>query len=111
MIKKLLVIMLAAGVSYAVNPEINKSSFTATNDTLQQLNSATPTSTFFVGVVVSSPSAGGLLSVYDSQGAASQKITDVSLGTIQRPEYNVRVSSGLTYSITNNAAGVTILWR
>ena len=110
MIKKLFaVLMLAASASYAVSFEVNQASHTATNDTLQQIGS-TDKSTF-VGVIVSSPTSGGLLSVYNSQGAASSKVADVSLGTVQSPEYNVRMSSGITYSTTGNSGGVTILWR
>src|SRR5690349_6737518 len=82
------------------------SSFTTTNDTLQQISSAKT----LERVVVSSVTAGGLLTVYDSRGSASRIVAVVTLGVANYYDFEITVSSGLTYSTTANSGGVTIIY-
>lgn len=106
-----LVLSLLAGTAFAAGMDVNRSSFTATVDTLQRLPGSEKGSTL-AWVVVSSPSANGTLTIYDSQNSATNQITPpISLTQVQAPEFHVRVSSGITYSTTGNSTGVTIIWR
>lgn len=124
--KKLLLLGLSLALSssafaFTETREINQSSFTATNDTTAWIQISSNAFPYFMAntspntdlraIIVSSPSAGGTITLYDSQGSAVNKIGVVSLGTIQEAHFNVRLSSGLTYSTSANTSGVTILFH
>jgi opacity protein-like surface antigen len=103
-------VALLGGVSLA--DDVKRSSHTATADILQIIPGATAGKTF-VGVVVSSPSTTGGITVYDSNGsAASNVITNVRCSSVQAPMYELRVSSGISY-VSSGAcsSGVTIIWK
>lgn len=102
-------VALLGGVSLA--DDVKRSSFTATNDALRIIPGATAGKTL-VAVVVSSPTTGGTISLYNSNGSAADNlITTVHCGTIQNPVYEVRVSSGLSYTTDDCTGGVTIIWK
>lgn len=105
-------VLFCASVSQAyMGDSVSQSSFTVTNDSAKQLTGTTKWSVLD-RVVVSSTSTGGAIALYDNTaGNTSSKIGVVDLGTIQSPTFNVRVSSGITYTTTGNTNGVTILWR
>jgi hypothetical protein len=90
-----------------VSGAIHRSSFTTTADTLLVVPN-TPRA--LVAVVVSSPTVGGILTVYNSSGTATNPIGIVSLATIQTARYDVRISSGLTYTTNMANGGVTIIY-
>lgn len=91
------------------NPCIFRSSFTITNDTAKSITDAL----YLSSVVVASTSPAGVLSLYDSIGSTSAiyKIADIDLSTLGDYNYNIFLSSGLTYSTMNNSKGITILYR
>jgi hypothetical protein len=99
---------MSASPAFADFISLNRSSFTATNDTTQRI-CATPC--VLDSVVVSSPSVGGLLTIYDSNAAASNKIAVVNTANSGSYRFEVLISSGLTYTTANNTNGITILWR
>jgi len=114
--KKLLLIGLSLALSstaycYTETREINASSFTATNDTTQQITGTSP-NTDFRGVIIGTPSISGVLTIFDGQGAnAASKIGVVSLSAVNELHFNVRCSSGITYTTTGNTGGVTLLYH
>jgi len=109
----LLVVMLslpvAAGSSF-INPCIFKSSHTRTSDTTKEISS-TKHVKYLRSVIVSSPTADGWMTIYNSRGAASNEIGTVDLGTANQYNYDLSISSGLTYTTSGNANGVTILYQ
>ena len=94
---------------------LNKSSFTNTNESLAMISSRTLPGGILRGVVVSSSMANGVLTIYDSLGAASGTIAVLSLyngntsGAFYIP-FDVRISSGLTYTTAGNTVGVSIIY-
>lgn len=109
-LKALSILLLASSVSYAGGYEVNKASFTSTAETLKRI-SGTEKGNMFVGVEVSTGSAAGsTLQIYDSQLSATNQIATIDLRTNRGHEYNVLLSSGLTYTSTTSS-GFTILWR
>lgn len=103
--------MLCAGVSYAGGPEVNKSSYTVTAETTKRI-AATEKGNMLYAVVVGSATPGSVLTIYDSSGTATNTIATISLHIARDYNFNVLLSSGLTY--TTSAAptnGLTILWR
>lgn len=110
--KKLIAVIAVAllgGISFA--DDVKRSSFTATNNALRIIPGATAGKTL-VSVVVSSPTAGGTVSLYDSNGsAADNPITVVHCGTLQNPVFEIRVSSGISYVSDDCTGGVTIIWK
>lgn len=95
---------------------INRSSYVVTNETLASISSTTIPGGVFVGVVVSSSLVSGMVTFYDTNGVKTSTIGVVSLqgtgnGAFYIP-FEVRISSGLTYTSTGNAApGFTIIYK
>lgn len=86
------------------------SSYTITNEGPVVITN-TPPGTIFVGVVIGSATSNGTLKVYNSSGVASNQIANINLGSIMGYAYNIRVSSSITYTTTNNTGGVTIIFK
>lgn len=112
--KKLILVLsvLACSKAFAGSP-IAYSSFTATNDSAL-LRSATSTNTIvqtLSAVIVSSISTGGTLKIYNSTYTTANQVAAVSLGTVGLYQFNDVVMKGIFYTITNNAAGVTIIYK
>lgn len=93
---------------------INKSSYTTTNDTLVSISSTVMAGGVFDGVVIGSNSATGVVKFYDSNGVQVSTIGVVSMaGTANGAFYipfEVRLSSGLTYTVTGNP-GISIIYK
>lgn len=94
----------------SISENINTASTTYTNDSFKRIPGSLPGSELFA-VVVPSATSGGVLGLYDSSGAASGFISSVTLQAIYNPIFQVRVSSGITYTTTGNANGVVIIYR
>lgn len=114
--KKLLFSLLAlVGLSTFSHADIQgvyKSSFTQTDESLRIMRPATGTPLSLHGIIVSSASAvGGLITVYDSSGTATNTIARVSLVNLGAYYFDVKISSGLTYTTSTNSMGVTILYQ
>jgi hypothetical protein len=116
--KKLFIFLgaiLLAGNSFAwwETIRMNKSSFTATNETAIWITSTTP-SDIFVGVVVSSGGQ-GTATFYDSKNSATSTIGKIQLGATQGAffiPFDVVLSSGLTYTTAKNTGnGISIIWK
>ena len=99
---------------------INSSSYIAEAATLQSISSQTIRGGIFVGVVISSPMPLGSISFFDSNGVMSSTIGIVSTGNIapdnrsgaQTVLFNVRISSGLTYTSTGiDRPGLTVIYK
>ncbi len=114
--KKLILVSLLTlgiyGISHAyegqqVNDCIFRSSYTKTADTLQRISGAR----YLKRVVVSSATAGGSIRIYDSQGSTTGQIATVDEGTLNQYDFNIYVSSGLTYSTVGNANGATFIYK
>lgn len=101
---------LSACYAYWDTVGVYDSTYTITNDG-PVLIPNTPPGTIFVGVNVGSVSTTGMLRVYSSSGGATNQIANVSLGTVMGYAYNVRISSGITYTTTGNAGGVTLIFK
>lgn len=106
--KKVLLALLVGLLSGPVLADnLWRSSFTATNDTAQKITGAVSLN----GVVVSSASvAGATLLIYDSLSSANNLIARVSLTSLGDYTFNVKLSSGLVYTTSNNNMGVTIIY-
>jgi hypothetical protein len=100
---------------------LGRSSFTSTNDTLVAVstggvnpNPILLTGGVFDGVVIASNSSNGIATFYDSIGSATKEIGFVSMnGTSSGSNYisfEVRLSSGLTYTTTGNS-GISIIYK
>lgn len=95
--------------------ELNLSSFTLSNDTLQRVPLTRPGS-ILVGIVVSSGMINGAgITLYDSSKTATNQIGFVSGYSVsQNPvyiPYNVVLSSALTYTTTLNSGGFSIIYK
>src|SRR5581483_7082011 len=104
--KRLYMLGLLLGLSstafgFTETREINVASFTATNDVTAYIPNTTA-NTDFRGVVVGSPTATtGSIVIFDGQGTnATNKIATIGLGVANEFHYNVRLSSGITYTTT-----------
>lgn len=105
----LLTILVSLGLTSAAlayEQRTMYSSFTTTNDTLQRI----PNARTIERVVASSVTTGGLLKIYDSSATATNQIAAVTLNSANFYPFEVQLSSGLTYSTTGNANGVTIIY-
>ncbi len=119
----LLAVPLKAG--YIENYQFGQTSFTTTNETTARISSFTLKGGIFLGVVVGSPSLAGSVTFADAYVATSvagivySTFAVVSLvGTGNTPvggpyyiPFNVRLSSGLAYTTTNNTGGITIIYK
>jgi hypothetical protein len=52
-----------------------------------------------------------LLTVYDSSRTATSPIARIGLTTVGAYYFDVKISSGLTYTTATNTQGVTILYQ
>lgn len=88
---------------------INYSSFTATNETGAEISGAYS----LAYINVSSATPGGLLSIYDSKKSTSAvyQIGKIDLSTVHSYIYDIRLSSGLTYTTSSNSNGVSIIYK
>jgi hypothetical protein len=114
--KKLLFSLLAlvglSAFSHADIQGVYKSSFTQTDESLALVAPTTGTPLSLHGIIVSSASAaGGLLTVYDSSRTATSPIARIGLTTVGAYYFDVKISSGLTYTTATNTQGVTILYQ
>lgn len=113
--KKVILMLLALAfpaLAFAGGP-IAYSSFTVTNDSAL-IRSATSTNTVvntLSAVIVSSPTAGGMLKIYNSTWTTSNQVANISLATVQQYQFNDTVLKGIFYVITSNANGVTIIYK
>jgi hypothetical protein len=85
-------------------------SFTITNEGPRVVPNTLP-GTILMYVNVSSPSTNGTLRIYNSSGVASNQIANIDLNASGMYRYEVILSSGLTYTTTNNAGGVTFTFK
>jgi hypothetical protein len=108
LISALVSVALLGGISLA--DDVKRSSHTATNDSIRRITGALAGSTL-VSVVVSSPTATGTITLYDSNATATNLIGVVHCGTLQSPVYDVRVSSGISYVSDDCTGGVTVIWK
>lgn len=110
MIKKLLAILvLCSGFAAAAGTEINKSSFTTTNDSTQRIAER---GAVLYAIVVGSPTFGGLITVYDNRNATTNPVARVLTTVPGSYLYNVYMSSGLTYTTSGTPSnGISILYR
>ena len=92
---------------------INQASYTATGETLALIRNTLP-GTLLVGVVIATSSGVNLL-IYDSSRTATNQIGKIILGgNTDGSDYipfNIRVSSGITYTIANNNPGITFIYK
>lgn len=110
--KRLLISLLSLSLaSMGMAFEVSPSSYTATDDSLKIIEHHTGGARSLVAVIVSSPTALGTITIYDSSGTATGKIGTIHCGTVQDPSFNVRLSSGLTYSSLGCSNGVTIIYK
>ena len=106
-----------AGDGQLVNPCIFQSSFTATADTLATIGVSTPTAKvvararFLKSVIISSGTVGATVTVYDSVGNASQEIAYIDMSAKAQWDFNVALSSGLTYTTSTAGKGLTFTWK
>lgn len=87
-----------------------KSSYTITNEQNALIPRTVPGS-IFVGVILPTTTTNATLKIYDSSGTANNQIANIDMARSGAYRYDVVLSSGLTYSISNNANGVTILYK
>jgi hypothetical protein len=107
----LLPAMLFAASARAI-PQVNQcvftSSFTKTNDTAQNITDWR----YLKAVVVSSASAGGFCTVYNSSWTTTNQVLPaVNLGTIGVYEVDLYMDQGVTYTTTGNSNGVSFIGR
>jgi hypothetical protein len=106
--KRLLLLLLLSTPAFA--DAVGRSSFTITNDTTKHISGTQPSSVL-MEVIVSSPTVGGLLRIYDSQGSATSQVANVTLQNAASYNFDLIISSGITYTTTLNGNGVTMIWR
>lgn len=90
---------------------LNRASFTPTSDTLAYVP-LTYGGTVLKGVILSSEAATSV-KIYDSSGVVSNQIAFLGSATPGGSNYipfNVRLSSGLTYTTAGNTLGVTFIY-
>ena len=85
-----------------VNTCIYESSFTATNETKANIVDVE----FFKSIIVSSASTGGSVTIYDSIKSTQNIIGIVDLSDKGVYDFELYVSSGLTYTTLGNTNGV-----
>lgn len=102
-----LILSLATGSAYANDPNmINRSSFTATNET------AYLAAAYLDAVVVSSVSAAGVLTIYNSTFTTTAKVATISLGTVMEYDFKNLQVKGIYYVLSGNTQpGLTILYK
>lgn len=104
--------------------QLGQSSFTNTNETTARISSFTLKGGMFLGVVIDSASPLGTLTLADAYvstsvaGIVYSTFAILSLSGGNAPNnmptyipFNIRLSSGLAYTTTNNAGGVTIIYK
>ncbi len=108
-----MVLFCSQGMTYMEQVKMNSSSYTSTVDSISWIRTSFP-GDIFVGIVVGS-TASGSIAIYDSSktttvGVATQ-IAKVDMGTRATYEYNIVLSSGLSYVTSTSNNGVTILYK
>lgn len=110
--------------AYVEQYQLNSASFTITNETTARISTTNMHGGILVGVIIDSPSALGVLTIADAYvsfttpGIVFSTIAILSLGSGNSPStlptyipFNVKLSSGLTYTTSNNTGGVTIIYK
>ena len=115
------VVVASTVFGFTETREINTSSYTASNDTTKliiissvnfpQQGAQTGPNTDFRGVLIGSNTFGGLVTIYDSSGTSTNIVAKIGCDTAKELHYNVRLSSGLTYTTSGCTNGVTILYH
>ena len=108
--KKLLAVVLGLGLispmAMAFDTKTTYSSHTVGALSIRPIWSARTLET----VIVSSLSANDTITIYDSSGIASNEIATIDLDTVNMYEFDLWLSSGLSYSTTGNSGSVTIIY-
>jgi hypothetical protein len=87
---------------------IYRSSFTKTNETTAFIVD----SMFLKSVIITSATAGGFLTIYDSTyTAAGQVCAPIDMSTKGVYEFDAVMQNGISYTTTGNSNGATIMWR
>ena len=92
---------------------INQASFTLANPSLANIKGTRP-GDVLRGVILSTETK-LLVNIYDSSGTSTNQIASLGVSTVgiinsEYIPFNVRVSSGLTISISGNTKGVTFIY-
>lgn len=91
------------------------SSFTITNESASVMKVDTATNTIahvLSAVIVSSPSAGGTLKIFNSSFTVNAAtVAIIGLGTVMTYPFNDLQLKGIMYAITANSAGVVIQYK
>ena len=91
-----------------VNSCIYISSYTETNEIAANISNAG----FLKKIIISSASADGNIQLYDRIGSTvSAQIGVIDTGTLGEYNYDVALSSGLTYNSNGISAGISIIYR
>lgn len=109
----LVVFFLLAGVSRAAYVEsfvAGSASYTQTSDSLVVIPRSFP-GTVLIGVLIGTPTAAGSIKVYDSSGSATNQLGNIDLGARFYAPFDVKITSGITYTTTGNSGGITILYK
>jgi hypothetical protein len=104
------VVSMAATVRFV--PQTNQcvyiASMTKTNDTAQYITD----SRYLKSIVISSSTAGGFVTVYNSTWTAeNQVLPAIDMGTKGVYEVDLYMSNGITYTTTGNGNGVSFIYR
>ncbi len=92
---------------------VNRSSFTQANPTTLNVNGVLP-GDVLRGVILPAQTH-VTVAVYDSSRTATNRIGNLATSTSTAESstyipFNVRLSSGLSFTITNNTSGVSFIW-
>lgn len=106
------ILFSCAVLKAAVSDEIlvGKSSYTITNDGPVLIVGTKP-GNVLDSVIIASTSATGTLKIYDSSNVATNQVANISLANTGNYQFTLKVSSGITYTTTNNTSGLTIIWK
>jgi len=97
----------------ASNSCIYKSTFTTADATLATVKWDVLPVRYLHTVIISSASAGGVLSLWDAQdySTTSARIGIVDMGQVNTYFYDIWLASGLCYTTSGNTNGVTMTFR
>lgn len=108
-------VLLMALTGLVSADQVSQSSFTTTND-VATLNSQTSTNTLshtLIGVMVSCPTTGGILRIFNSSftTAVMSTVAVINMNALGNYPFYNRILKGITYSISGNGNGVTIIYK
>lgn len=102
----LLGVMLFSVSAFGIDTKTTYSSMTQTTESLARI----PNVRTLESVIISSTATAGSIKIYDSSATATHQIAEISMSAVHSYDFDLYISSGLTYTTTSNTGSITLIY-